>query len=366
LRRSDGGRLDKEHVLAFVRRFLETWSISNVGDPSADLDVELFACGGDDVSNWTTVQSPWGRWLGLVRDIAAAAEKELGAQAAQTMVIGNQVVDGAAYRNGRPDVNGFMPKERAAIVDLLKTLSLPVVPEMSELPPSTAAISRFRLPTAAPMSMTQAGPLAVPRALCGKRGNAATRWRRITRKVARAGTWKDVLSTLDFVDVRQTGGQLICWDRSSVYEENYWLCYTVGHNFWMDCVEAAGSRDGGTQRAIALVEEGLDWFWICLGLLAEQELWFPSELLFPRNPEQVPKDATVRQILRGIMKWWEPLCELNERTYDILRRKWKWQMAIRQMCEGMPVDQYSRLSDRQITPQAAGEIIRKWLDGPET
>jgi len=360
-------KLTVDDVLGFIRRAFGVEGWTEVADAMADHEVVVFVVNGNGAGpHWITVQSAWAGWDRLARNLAARAEKELGALAVITWLHGDTIVDIVPYQAGRPARRSESPlteDESRAELDRLGMKFCLEVPDRANA--GTIAL-RFRASgrraggIVTPMS--QAGRLAIPRLFCGEAAAVKTAWRRVTRRVAREGTWQNVLPTLDFVDLEATKGYLARLEdgRTSMLGD-IWYQYMANDTLWLDCMEAAGSRDHGSERVIALTMEGLDWFWVCLGLLGGNSIWFPND--FVKRPNGI---AELKSVVRHVMPWWDTFCQLRPRFLEPSLISWMtWGSSILSACSrcGLPREEYDRICnlDNLGTPEAAGDAIRKWL-----
>jgi hypothetical protein len=366
-----GPALTVEDILEIARRVLGQNGYAEVCDPAAEHDfvMFLFPLGMPaGWRGWLELQSPSRGWRDLIGPIADGAERELGAEAVLTELYGDKVIDVAPYHYGKPGDRNLGLPQMPTPETAMEMLGLGILTELEDDLSNRQAVLRFRSPVVQPqpqtMTMAQAGELAIPRLLCGEYSDVKTKWKRIMRNVARDGSWSEVIRSLDFVDVRTSPGQFIMADNGwQPTGEHVWCCLVVPQDFGEVCVAAAGSQELDEKRAIEILQEGSQWFWLCLGLLgATRAYWLRKQAM-----NGLDGRVLCRAILLKLLRWWDTYCRLRSRFEEIPGPGWfTWGVLPAHYCTFAGLATEDEVQDlRNLSPEAAGETMRHWLDREE-
>lgn len=196
----------------------------------------------------------------------------------------------------------------------------------------------------------------VPAALCGRHREVTRRWRTITRKAVKEGSWNAVLADIEWIQLEDVLGLLVFERGYHSVESADLLLYVVNgelSNESYKCYEPDREKWYAAFRDLLL--EGTREFWYCLAALSGQS-WLPECNTYAREKRRVSW-----RIMTRVMRHWDMLCQLDHRLmpeYPPWMMDWRVSFASWGRDMGIVEEEVLAMPE----DMASGEhTIRKWI-----
>jgi hypothetical protein len=156
------------------------------------------------------------------------------------------------------------------------------------------------------------GSMMFPRVLYGTSRDVRAAWRKISRRIAKAGTWEPTLSELEFVDASILPGEILIgrpmYGGARNPHENHWRLY---HCVNFESHYKPNSRDDLEDDPKArLIVDGMRYLWFALAM------WDCSSGDLPIDHRMTDQTLAVRfptLIAEGFMKWIDLIVAVSPR-----------------------------------------------------
>jgi len=209
----------------------------------------------------------------------------------------------------------------------------------------------------------------VPAALVGTWRDVKRDWYKLCRKAISTMSWDEALHDAEWVDVHEIKGRFIISECGAGIPEGNLLLFAIHEgireaSYSKHCDGEKDDREGWYRCSRDLYLQGLDQFWMVLGLLGAS----PSLPKGTSYDQEGPLLA--RKFVSAIVGRWPELCEYDSQfglNYDYddycADRAWPvWAFTIVPFLIDSGVALEEARMIREMDLKSAGEQIRKWCE----
>jgi hypothetical protein len=218
-------------------------------------------------------------------------------------------------------------------------------PGASFLPSANALKQEFERIEARNAEMARAAPpesielCKMPAILIGRSKQAVSRWRTVTRRAAKVGSWEQALRDVPMVAIDHAPGDLLFHHFAGPHDWPNVVLHAVHDHFATDTRRDDRAEWSVLKRQLLL--DGINHFWFTLASLAGH--WG----LIVCDASDQERQVMTRAILRSFVHWWPEFIRLSPRFLGSGDHPLRWPQWGREV---LAICSHLNVSQEQIAP----------------